>query len=34
MTGYGASARAPQLYQHFGITEEAIVAAAKELAER
>lgn len=34
MTGYGASARAPKLYQHFGITEEAIIAAAKELAER
>jgi transketolase len=34
MTGYGASARAPQLYQHFGITEEAIVAAAKEMAEQ
>ncbi|OYW13511.1 MAG: transketolase, partial [Rhodospirillales bacterium 12-54-5] len=28
MTGFGASAPAPELYQHFGITVEAIVAAA------
>lgn len=34
MAGYGASARAPQLYEHFGITEDAIVAQAKELAGR
>lgn len=30
MTGFGASAPAPQLYQHFGITAEAVVAAAKQ----
>lgn len=29
MTGFGASAPAAELYQHFGITKEAIVAAAK-----
>ncbi|MEQ8249868.1 MAG: transketolase [Oceanibaculum nanhaiense] len=29
MTGFGASAPAPQLYKHFGITAEAVVAAAK-----
>jgi len=29
MDGFGASAPAPQLYQHFGITAEAVVAAAK-----
>ncbi|MBB4266834.1 transketolase [Roseospira visakhapatnamensis] len=29
MDGFGASAPAPQLYQHFGITAEAMVAAAK-----
>ena len=32
MTGFGASAPAVQLYEHFGITVAAIVAAAKELA--
>ena len=31
MSGFGASAPAPQLYEHFGITTAAIVAAAKEL---
>ena len=31
MTGFGASAPAPQLYEHFGITTAAIVAAAKKL---
>jgi len=31
MTGFGASAPAPQLYQHFNITAEAIVAKAKYL---
>jgi transketolase len=31
MTGFGASAPAPDLYKHFGITPEAIVAAAKKL---
>ncbi len=30
MNGFGASAPADQLYQHFGITADAIVAAAKE----
>ncbi|MBU0724832.1 MAG: transketolase [Alphaproteobacteria bacterium] len=29
MTGFGASAPAPELYKHFGITAEAVVAAAK-----
>ena len=29
MTGFGASAPAPDLYKHFGITAEAIAAAAK-----
>jgi len=29
MDGFGASAPAPQLYQHFGITAEAVVATAK-----
>jgi transketolase len=29
MTGYGASAPAPDLYRHFGITAEAVAAAAK-----
>ncbi|MCE3006367.1 MAG: transketolase, partial [Rickettsiales bacterium] len=29
MTGFGASAPAPDLYQHFGITVEAIVKAAE-----
>lgn len=31
MTGFGASAPAPDLFQHFNITTEAIVAAAKKL---
>jgi transketolase len=31
MTGFGASAPAPDLYKHFGITAEAIAAAAKKL---
>jgi transketolase len=30
MTGYGASAPAEVLYRHFGITAEAVVAAALE----
>ncbi|SDG49021.1 transketolase [Roseospirillum parvum] len=30
MTGFGASAPAPALYEHFGITAEAVVAAARE----
>ena len=30
MTGFGASAPAGDLYKHFGITAEAVVAAAKE----
>ena len=29
MTGFGASASADQLYRHFGITSEAIAAAAQ-----
>ncbi|MDX1739497.1 MAG: transketolase C-terminal domain-containing protein, partial [Alphaproteobacteria bacterium] len=29
MTGFGASAPAPELYKHFGITSEAVVQAAK-----
>jgi transketolase len=31
MTGFGASAPAPQLYEHFGITPERVVAEAKAL---
>lgn len=31
MKGFGASAPAPQLYEHFGITAAAVVAAAKKL---
>jgi transketolase len=31
MTGFGASAPAPELYQHFGITADVMVKAAKEL---
>ncbi len=31
MTGFGASAPAPDLYKHFGITAEAVAAAAKKL---
>lgn len=31
MSGFGASAPAPELYKHFGITTEAVVAAAKNL---
>ncbi|MFZ5618097.1 MAG: transketolase [Pseudomonadota bacterium] len=34
MTGFGASAPAPDLYRHFGLTSEAVVAAAKNLIER
>ncbi len=30
MTGFGASAPAPDLYRHFGITPEAVAAAALE----
>jgi len=30
MTGFGASAPIDALYQHFGITAEAVVAAAKQ----
>jgi len=30
MTGFGASAPAGELYKHFGITAEAVVAAVKE----
>ena len=29
MTGFGASAPAPELYKHFGITAEAVVKAAQ-----
>jgi transketolase len=29
MTGFGASAPAPDLYKHFGITAEAVATAAK-----
>ncbi|MFT7593841.1 MAG: transketolase [Paracoccaceae bacterium] len=29
MTGFGASAPAPELYDHFGITAEAVAAAAR-----
>jgi transketolase len=32
MTGFGASGKAPDLFKHFGITAEAIAAAAKRLA--
>jgi transketolase len=31
MNGFGASAPAPELYKHFGITSDAVVAAAKSL---
>jgi transketolase len=31
MTGFGASAPAPALYRHFGITAEAVADAAKTL---
>ena len=31
MHGFGASAPAPELYEHFGITAEAVAAAAKEM---
>ncbi|WP_372886845.1 transketolase [Shimia sp.] len=31
MTGFGASAPAPELYQHFGITPEAVADAARQL---
>ncbi|EDQ32554.1 transketolase [Hoeflea phototrophica DFL-43] len=31
MTGFGASAKAPELYEHFGITTERIVATGKSL---
>ena len=34
MTGFGASAPADELYRHFGITTDAIVAAAKSLTGR
>jgi transketolase len=34
MTGFGASAPAPDLYRHFGITSEAVVTAANALIER
>jgi len=34
MTGFGASAKAPALYAHFGITENRIVEAANELTGR
>ncbi|MEK7265673.1 MAG: transketolase, partial [Pseudomonadota bacterium] len=34
MSGFGASAPAPDLYEHFGITSKAVVAAAKNLIER
>ena len=30
MTGFGASAPAPALYQHFGITAEAVASAAQD----
>jgi transketolase len=33
MTGFGASAKAADLYKHFGITAEAIAAAARRLAQ-
>jgi transketolase len=31
MTGFGASAPAPELYLHFGITAEAVVAKVEEV---
>ena len=31
MTGFGASAPAPDLYKHFGITAEAVADAARKL---
>lgn len=31
MTGFGASGPAPELYAHFGITKEAVIAAARDL---
>ena len=34
MSGFGASAPAPDLYKHFGITSEAVVATARNLIER
>jgi transketolase len=34
MSGFGASAPAPDLYKHFGITSEAVVTAANALIER
>ena len=33
MTGFGASAPAPELYRHFGITAEAVAATARTLIE-
>ena len=33
MKGFGASAKAPELYKHFGITAEAIAEAARRLAQ-
>jgi transketolase len=32
MHGFGASAPAPQLYEHFGITSSKVAAAAKKVA--
>jgi transketolase len=34
MTGFGASAPAPALYEHFGITSDAVVRAAKDLIDK
>ena len=34
MHGFGASAPAPELYKHFGITGEAVAAAARDLTKR
>jgi transketolase len=34
MEGFGASAPAKQLFEHFGITAEAVAAAARELVGR
>ena len=34
MAGFGASAPSPDLYQHFGITSDAVVTTAKDLIER
>ena len=31
MTGFGASAPAPELYRHFGITADAVAALARQL---